>query len=126
MLAVIDQFFEAVRVKDREAILALVKQDGLATAVRIDGPQWSTANWHWPSYAEMAVTAKAAWTEHLIAPRVMVERDIAAVWARYELSADGVFSHCGVNHFDLVRQGGKWRIYNLTWTNQKKGCPGRE
>ena len=49
-----------------------------------------------------------------------MERDIATVWARYELSTDGAFNHCGVDHFDLIRQNGTWRIYHRTWTNQKK------
>ncbi|HXG98883.1 MAG TPA: hypothetical protein VNI79_00515 [Sphingomicrobium sp.] len=58
-------------------------------------------------------------------PQVLIERDIAMVWGRYELQIDGAFSQCGVNHFDMVRSGGRWLIYNLTWTAQKVGCPGR-
>ena len=124
VLAAIERFFTAVRNKDRAAILAAVLPDGLATAIRLDGGP-SYRSWHWTTYAENAIGPRESWTERLIAPQVRIERDIAMVWSRYELFADGNFSHCGVDHFDLVRRDGRWLVYNLTWTNQTRGCPGR-
>jgi len=63
--------------------------------------------------------------ERLIEPHVHVEGDIAMIWSRYEFELDGRFSHCGVNHFDLIRQDGRWRVLNITWTQQYENCPGR-
>jgi hypothetical protein len=124
VLAAVERFFTAVRDKDRAGILAAVLPEGLATAIRLDGgPPYRS--WHWTTYVENALGAREVWTERLIAPQVRVERDIAMVWSRYELLADGNFSHCGVDHFDLVRRDGRWLVYNLTWTNQTQGCPGR-
>ena len=124
VLAAVDRFFTAVHDKDRAGILAAVIPEGLATAIRLDGGP-TYRSWHWTTYAENAVGPREVWTERLIEPQVRVERDIAMVWARYELLADGNFSHCGVDHFDLVRRDGRWLVYNLTWTNQTQGCPGR-
>jgi hypothetical protein len=124
VLAAVERFFAAVRDKDRAAILAAVLPDGLATAIRLDGGP-TYRSWHWTTYVENALGAREAWSERLIAPEVRIERDIAMVWGRYELLADGNFSHCGVDHFDLVRRDGHWLVYNLTWTNQTQGCPGR-
>jgi hypothetical protein len=112
--------------RDREAVLAAVDPDGLATSVRVDEePKPRVRKWHWSTYVDGLVTNTQVETEQLRNPVVRVERDIAMVWAPYELLLDGKFDHCGVDHFDLVRQGGKWLVYNFTWTNQKKGCPGR-
>jgi hypothetical protein len=124
VLAAVDRFFTAVHDKDRAAILATVVPDGLATAIRLDGGP-AMRSWHWNTYAENAVGPPEVWTERLIAPQVRIERDIAMVWARYELIAGEKFSHCGVDHFDMLRKNGEWLVYNLTWTNQTKGCPGR-
>ena len=46
------------------------------------------------------------------------------IWSRYEFEIDGRFSHCGIDHVDLVRIDGRWRVLNLTWTQQTEGCPG--
>jgi hypothetical protein len=124
VLATIERFFAAVHDKDRRAIEELVLPDGLATAIRLDsGPRMRS--WHWRTYIENTLGAPDRWTERLIEPLVRVNRDVAVVWGRYEMTAGDKFSHCGTDHFDLVRQDGAWRIYNLTWTNQTKDCPGR-
>lgn len=124
VLAAVDGFFEAVRTKDRERLESAVVPDGLATSLRLDAEP-RMRSWHWHTYIENALGAPGVWTEHLIDPMVRVDRDIAVVWSRYELTDGDKFSHCGLDHFDLVRQAGQWRIYNLTWTNQTQGCPGR-
>jgi hypothetical protein len=126
VLAAIDAFFVAVHDKDRAKMLETVLPEGLATAIRVgEGSQPVMRSWHWATYIENQIANPPKFTERLMAPRVLVERDIAMVWAGYELLVDGAFDHCGVDHFDMVRRNGKWLIYNLTWTNQKAGCPGR-
>lgn len=125
ILAATEAFFAAVEAKDRHKMFAVVIPDGTATSVLVDGEgQPRIRNWHWNSY-HANIATQGRFTERMIDPQVRVERDIAMVWGRYELSIDGVFRQCGVNHFDMVRSSGKWLVYNLTWTNQKVGCPGR-
>jgi hypothetical protein len=126
VLAAVQRFFDAVEQRDVAAMSRTVDADGLATAVRLtDGAETRKVNWHWPSYFENVRASKGVLVEKLFNPEVRIERDIASVWARYELIVDGKFSHCGVDHFDMVKRGGEWRVYNLTWTNQKTGCAGR-
>ena len=126
VLATVQRFFDAVEKRDVAAMSRVVDADGLATAVRLtDGAETRKVNWHWPSYIENVRASKGVMVEKLFNPEVRIERDIASVWARYELIIDGKFSHCGVDHFDMVKRGGEWRVYNLTWTNQKTDCPKR-
>ena len=61
--------------------------------------------------------------EKLIDPHVHVEGPIAMVWSPYVFTLDGKLSHCGINHVDLVKQDGAWRVLNITWTQRKTGCP---
>jgi hypothetical protein len=126
VLATIDRFFAAVHDKDRATMLASVIPEGLATGVRMgEGPQPFMRSWHWATYIENQTGSPQRFVERLFGPEIKVEGEVAMVWARYELLVDGSFDHCGVDHFDLVRRDGKWLVYNLTWTNQKSGCPGR-
>lgn len=125
ILNAIKAFFAAVEAKDQTRIFAAVIPNGLATSVLVDGGrQPRIRSWHWSGYYAN-ISSQGRFTERMIAPQVRVERDIAAVWGRYELHIDGAFTQCGVNHFDMVRSGSRWLIYNLTWTNQRVGCPGR-
>jgi hypothetical protein len=125
ILAAIDGFFAAVHDKDKARMSAAVLPEGLATAIRLDGQQPFMRSWHWATYIENQLGGQQRFTERLFDPQVKVERDIAMVWASYDLIVDDKFDHCGVDHFDLVRKDGRWLVYNLTWTNQTAACPRR-
>ena len=54
---------------------------------------------------------------------VLIQRDLAHVWAEYTLDDNGKRRHCGVDSFGLIRIEGQWRINSLTWTAEPDGCP---
>jgi hypothetical protein len=62
--------------------------------------------------------------ERIHAPVVLVQRDLAHVWAPYTLDYNGKRLHCGVDSFGLARVDGVWKLTSLTWTAEPKGCPG--
>ena len=55
-------------------------------------------------------------------PAIEIDGDIAMVWGRYDFLIDGTLHHCGVDHFDLVRESGSWKIANLTWSSRTTNC----
>ena len=123
-LDAVNAFFAAVETKSRKMVLAAVVPEGLATLIRLhDGASPTLLSRHWATYVEDVVQGPDTYTEHINEPRVLVERDMAMVWGRFEVYANGKFSHCGVDQFQLVRKNGRWLIYNLTWTSQLTGCP---
>lgn len=124
VLAVADRTFAALERRDSAALLAEVVPEGRATA-NLLGANRRVVSRSWPEFATGLSRGTERLTERLIDPHVHVEGDIAMIWSRYEFEIDGRFSHCGIDHFDLVRQDGRWRILNLTWTQQTEGCPGR-
>jgi hypothetical protein len=124
VLATVDRLFAALAAKDRAALLAEVVPEGRATAT-VAGPNPRFNSLAWPAFADHLAQIPGRPVERLIDPHVHVEGDIAMIWTRYEISLDDRFLHCGVDHFDLVRRDGRWRVLNLTWTQQTQGCPGR-
>lgn len=54
--------------------------------------------------------------------RVTIDADLATVWAEYQVRIDGRVSHCGYDAFQLVRQGGAWKILNVSDTFRREGC----
>jgi hypothetical protein len=61
--------------------------------------------------------------ERIHAPVVLVQRDLAHVWAPYTLDYNGKRLHCGVDSFGLAKVDGVWKLTSLTWTAEPKGCP---
>lgn len=124
IMAVVDRMFAALAAKDSAALLAEVVPQGWATANDL-GPRRSVRSVGWAEFASHLPRIPGRPMERLIDPHVHVEGDIAMIWSRYEFELDGRFSHCGVDHFDLIRQDGRWKVLNLTWTQLYENCPGR-
>ena len=60
--------------------------------------------------------------EQLSNVRVMIDGSIASVWTDYKFFRGTTFSHCGVDHFLLVKQRGSWKILELSDTRRTENC----
>ncbi len=57
-------------------------------------------------------------------PLIAIDGDVAMVFGRYVFRIDGAISHCGANHFDMIRRDGVWKIAGITWSQRTEGCEG--
>lgn len=55
-------------------------------------------------------------------PEVQIDGDMATLWAPYDFHRGGRFSHCGMDAFQFVREGGVWKPVAVTFTVRTKGC----
>ena len=118
IMAPIEATLAAMQAKDGAALLAQTVPTGGTTSV-VDGVATRT------SWADMAASLKPGgpnFTVRMATPAVEVDGDVAMVWARYTFQLDGKPPRCGVDHFDLVRDQGHWRILNLTFSSRATGC----
>lgn len=124
VLAPVERMFAAITAKDPTQILAQVRTEGRATAV-IDMPDGTRAirTRSWTDFAEGLRDGPSRLEERLINPAVEIDGDIAMVWSSYLFLADGKLTHCGTNHIDLVRDGGGWKLLNVTWSQRSTNCP---
>jgi len=53
---------------------------------------------------------------------VKVDGDLAIAWTPYKFYLKSLFSHCGVNSFQLVKQKNGWKIQYLIDTRRKTNC----
>lgn len=65
---------------------------------------------------------KGAADERIVFDMIRIDGPLAIVWAPYKFYYNGVFSHCGVDSFQLVFVNGEWKIQYLIDTRRKKGC----
>lgn len=61
------------------------------------------------------------WDEKIWNTRVNVEMGVAQVWTDYAFYVGDEFSHCGIDAFQLVDDGG-WKILQLIDTRKKMNC----
>lgn len=72
--------------------------------------------------SSIASQAKGALDERITFDMVKVDGDLAIAWTPYSFYYKTIFSHCGVNSFQLVRINGYWKIQYLIDTRRKTGC----
>ncbi|WP_174297857.1 DUF4440 domain-containing protein [Sphingomonas bacterium] len=116
-LAAAQRLLAAIATRDGAAVLAAVHPDGSATSVSDRGVDRRD----WTAFAARFRPGPERYEERLTDPAVDVEGAVASVWSPYQFRIDGRLDHCGTDHFDLVREGGGWRVLNVTWTTRTCG-----
>jgi hypothetical protein len=69
------------------------------------------------------MAVKGTPSEQMADPRLLIQHDLAHVWAPYTFDIDGKRSHCGIDSLGLARLDGQWRITSMTWTAETQNCP---
>jgi hypothetical protein len=63
---------------------------------------------------------KEVWDERLLSCEIKIDDNLATVWTKYAFYIDNVYSHEGVNAFQLAKTDGSWKILVITDTRRKK------
>ena len=124
ILETVQKFFDSIEFRDRQLLESILVPNSLYISAReLDDGE---AQFNVMSYDEM-VTAltrpgrnakERSWDE-----TVLIQGNIAVVWTPYDFHIDGVFSHCGIDSFQLIKQDGQWLISNSSWTLETENCP---
>lgn len=114
-----------------EALFGAMASHDVATARRllvpgaafvVKKPDGSVAIQHDADFLDALGSSKSEWRERIWHPQVLIQGDLAQVWAPYDFHLDGTLSHCGVDSFSLVREDGIWRIAGISYTMQTQHC----
>ncbi|OGX88291.1 nuclear transport factor 2 family protein [Hymenobacter coccineus] len=62
------------------------------------------------------------WDERVQFERVLIDANLASVWAPYEFYLGSKFSHCGYDSFQLVKLASGWKIAHIIDTRRKEKC----
>lgn len=68
-------------------------------------------------------TGPSTFTERGFGATARVQDRVAQVWMPYDLYIGGVWSHCGVDTFAMMKREGRWRVAALIYTiEQPPAC----
>lgn len=122
VLDVVQRFFDTISEKDVETARELLLTDGQFVSIRtVDGKRVVRAS-STRNFLDGLARSEGEWLERMWDPEVKVQGDLATVWTPYDFHVDGVFSHCGVDAFDLIRIDGAWRITAGSYTVEREDC----
>ena len=122
VLVPINQLFAALEAGDSASVLRVVYPDGRVTAV---GTLRSGTGLRQESWTQFAARLKPGegFRESISDPAIEIDGDIAMVWAPFVVRVSGKVGNCGVDHFDLVRANGAWKVMNISFSSRTTGCP---
>jgi hypothetical protein len=121
VLDTVQEFMDCISNGNKAAMLALVLPGGGATLSRP------------PKTLHMNLTAVVEripfdgsigqLEERVHDPQVMVDHDIAMVWASYEFFIQGTIHHVGTNIISLLKRDERWLISGVADTSREPGIP---
>lgn len=122
VLATLDRFFAAMTARDTAAMAATLLRGGSLHIASLSGGE-PARTVSFADYLAQLAAGKQRLVERYWLPKVeMPGPSIAVATMAYDFHADGVFSHCGVDVFTLVKQPEGWRIASVAFTRQAEGC----
>ena len=122
VIAAVEQFFKAIETRDADMARDILLPEGVVFSVREEGKEKIIrATTH-----EQIINSFASSTEKMLErmwdPKVLIHKEIAVVWTKYDFHREGKFSHCGVDAFNLIKTPKGWKISGIFYTVEKEGC----
>ncbi|MEO8589695.1 MAG: nuclear transport factor 2 family protein [Flavobacteriales bacterium] len=123
VLAVIDRFFATMAQRDSAGMAAVMMPDGVLYGV-FEGnlAQAPRATTH-ANFLHQLKSGTDKILERYWDPQVRVDGPIATVTAPYDFHVNGKLSHCGIDVFDLLKDGDAWKISGGEFTMRREECP---
>lgn len=106
VLEPVHSFFDAMSRHDQAAMRAQVLPKGTATLMRKGKPMQLTLG----EFVDRVKQGKERIEERIGQPQVLVDHELAMVWAPYTFLLEGKPHHCGTDVFNLVRVDDQWKI----------------
>ena len=122
ILASVDSLFSAMARRDAAAARAIVVPGAVFYSAIDSGGPANPRTQVDSAFVRSLTTGTGALLERYWSPTVSISGPLAQVWAPYDFHRDGVFSHCGVDVFSLLRTPAGWRIAAITYTVKRTGC----
>jgi hypothetical protein len=126
VMAVVNRLFDGMRAGDSSAVRSSFHPRALLGTARVrNGMPAFELDTVDVFIRAVGTPHSDVWDERIRATHVELDGPLASVWAEYSFYAGSRFSHCGIDAFQLVRDGDAWRIVALTDTRRRDGCPDR-
>jgi len=122
VIDVVQEFFDAMTARDADKMRSMMTSDGILYGYRESDEGLQIIRPTHNAYLENLATGEGHLVERFWDPEVMVGDRLATVWTPYDFHVDGIFSHCGVNNFSMLRTDERWIITGVVFSMQRENC----
>lgn len=123
VIDVVERFFKAMTANDLAASESVLTAEGIlygysetADGLKITQPTHA-------DYLAGIAGRETELVERMWDPQVLLHDRMAVVWTPYDFYIDGVFSHCGIDNFSLLKTDDGWKISGVVYSREKENCP---
>ncbi|HLF46830.1 MAG TPA: nuclear transport factor 2 family protein [Chitinophagaceae bacterium] len=122
--AVINQLFNGMRNVDAESLKNVFAGSAILQTIRrnADGTFYVQNEAVNKFIESISKSKKDSLDERISFETIKTDGPLASAWTPYKFYYAGIFSHCGVNSFQLVRISGNWKIQYLIDIRRQGNC----
>lgn len=123
--ATINRMFEAMKEADSAKLRTCFADSAIMQTIlrNKEGREWVRTDGVEGFVKMVGSVPKGMADERIQFDVVKTDGALAIAWTPYRFYRNGIFSHCGVNSFQLVRINQKWVIQYIIDTRRKDQCP---
>lgn len=118
----VNTFFEAMSKNDADLAASVMIEDGVLYGYAEGAESSDLIRIPIDQFLEGWKTRTDSVLERIWDVEVLVHRRLAVAWTRYDFFVNGEFHHCGVNSFNLIHTGDRWKITGVTFSVETQSC----
>ena len=122
VLATVDSLLEAMSRRDVATSRRLLIPGAVFQSIRDGDAPGTSRVQDDAAYLHSLAADTSALRERYWLPVTQIAGPLAQVWAPYDFHVNGVFSHCGVDSFNLLKTTTGWQVASVTYTVKRQGC----
>jgi hypothetical protein len=124
VIGIVERLFDAMRARDTAAARVLFEPGArLQTVATRQGGLTVSEDSLGMFLRAIGTPHPEIFDERIANERVLIDGAYAVAWVDYTFYLGNQKSHCGVDAFQMVRRPAGWRIFGLTDTRRREGCP---
>ena len=122
VLATVDSLLEVMSRRDVVASRHLLVPGAVFQSIRDAGTPGRPQVQGDSAYLRSLAADTSALRERYWDPTTQIAGPVAQVWAPYDFHVNGVFSHCGIDIFSLLKTAEGWQIASIAYSVKQQGC----
>jgi arginase len=121
--AAVDQIFRGMHTANADMVRAVFSSEARFSVLDRRADPRAIRSRPVDGWLDAIDTSEGKWDEQVYDVQVLVDGEMASVWAPYTFYLDGAISHCGINSIELLRDADGWKVTQLSDTRSEDGCP---
>lgn len=116
LLALVDRAFAAISEGSRADWQSILTEKGSFSWIAGAAGERSIGHLSYADHLVRQQEPEQEYLERIWDPVILVDGDIAMIWAPYDFHINGKFSHAGVDAMSFLRSDTGWKVAGIVWS----------